>query len=228
MEYNRYATAVSAAYEVFSSSLTPLYLQMKLDGASRTSNAPLLKLRVDGHQLMNSFLERAETLTADYLSTIVPGALTSAPDGSRAVSLLRALRVISYNNVVSLIQKTNADVGSMLSTRGGAMGALALKASNTVTFTSQDSSGRTWQSAVLVKTLSRDFAYQTFIDGQVKTLRAQGATTAQISYLDPLHENHGLVVAITGAGIAGVPNMESVRDTIFHINANANLTHVQT
>lgn len=226
MEYNRYTTSISAAYETFSASLAATYLRMKLDGASRISNAPILKMQVEAHQLMNTYLARAETLTNDYMGAGSAGAPKDASRISRTTLLMQSLRVIAYNNAVSLVQKSRTDIGSMLTTQGGAMGELQRKAANTVELTSRDAAGRTWRSEVLVKTLARDFAYQTFIDGQVKALREQGATAAQVTYLDPTHENHNLIVAITGPGTPGVPNLAAVRDTIFHVNSNASLSHV--
>lgn len=223
MQYNRFASDIVAAYSLFAGALAGLYLKTK--ASSPVTPRQIAQQAVDGGQLMNAFLRTADTLTTSYLKLTTGGALVDADATAEGLALMRALRVIAWDNVAASVRRSKGDpsgLKTILPNQTGAMSELLKRHAEKVEFTTKDTSGRTWKTIDLIKVLARDTAYQLFIEAQIKSLQAQG-DLVDVVYPDPAHEGNGATVSLSGA--AGHPSLESIRTTVFHPNATAQLAH---
>lgn len=221
MRYDRFASDISAVYELYSSALMSLLSNARLQ---MLSPSVILKLQVEGNQAMIAMLKAADALTFVYLTEVEGGTPTDPPTDRGDTDFTKALRVIAFKNVTQMVlmAKGGKPFDSLLTHMNGAMAALLKERGAERTLSVLDSAGRTWRSSTLAKFLARDFAYQTFLDIQAVKLAEQG-DLVEVSYTDPTHANQGLVLSLSGA--EGYPSLASVRAKIFHPNATAQLIH---
>lgn len=221
MEYNRFTTDVVGAYSLFANALVGLYHKARMESLSPRH---VVDLQVAGGQLMHSFLQTADTLVATYLTKSAGGALPDPAAAAEGLALTRFLRQVAWDNLASTVRRLKGSSSRLktIAAEGGAMAELLKRKNDQMEFTTLDKSGRTWKSIALVRVLARDLAYQVFIDAQAKSLALQG-DLADVVYTDPAHEGHGATVSLSGA--AGYPSLESIRATVFHPNATAQLAH---
>lgn len=98
----------------------------------------------------------------------------------------------------------------------GAIGLLAQRRLATPNLSVRDSSGRQWDGAALVRLITRDFAYQTFIDAQFQTAIAAGAKEVTINHSGDMN---GKKIDLAGDWI-------KIRDSQFHINSEKTISYV--
>lgn len=101
----------------------------------------------------------------------------------------------------------------------GAIGLLVQERLANPTFKVRDSAGREWDAHRLVHVLVRNFAYQTFIDGQFVRLIESGRTETTLVHPNDKHELHGVPFSTAGE------SWLAQRDQIFHINSNLTIEH---
>lgn len=223
MEYDRFGLAIAGEHGQFARSLQSIFASTRLAGA----HGVFSKAYTQAHQLAQRFVGAADVETTTYLNQTLGGALTNELGIYKGAVLMRSLRSVALGNVESMLRQLRGsrDTEAALTRGVGMFAALTAQRRDTLVFESKDSAGRTWQSEKLVRFIARDFAYQVQLDGSAQSLLAAGRTLAQVTYMNPEHDSHGLVVSLTGEH-KGIPSLESVRPTIFHPNATALLTHV--
>ncbi len=227
MQFDTFGTALASSYEMFTQALTGRYLATVAPGVDK-SPAAHTRLMTDGHKLVRDFMRAATSMTDRYLDDISYGA-PSYVLLQREASFLNALNVIVTKNMTDMMRRykqTGGGLKTLLMGSAGAIGQLLQARLERPTFDALDTAGRKWQAGTLVKTLARDFAYQSFIDNQAAILAEQG-DLAQVAHPDHAHHYQNMIVSLSGASTL-YPSLESVRDTVFHHNARALLTHVST
>jgi len=82
-----------------------------------------------------------------------------------------------------------------------------------------DSSGRRWDPASYIRTVTRDCIYQATIDQQIADV-GRVSDIGRVVYPDAGHEGHGLRFSISGKD-RRYPALADIRGRIFHVNATA-------
>ena len=137
--------------------------------------------------------------------------------------------LIELNEITSQVQRqANRDLlgksmrlVDMLGGPSGSIGLLAQRKMAIPTFTVEDASGRKWSGEKLTQTIVRDFAYQTYIDGEFGRAMNDGAQIAVLEHPDANHVMNGVELDISGPQDAWL----ALRDETFHINSRLGVTY---
>jgi hypothetical protein len=224
MIYDDFGAQLKREYDLFLFALAGRYLSLMAPGAE-VSPFMVRQLKEAGAALRETFLQLANQRVTDYVSTYA-----SASAENRGKAFLNDLSGLTNQNVNSLTLKMKGAAKSALSSVQGAHGGIGLLLQRklaTPEFKVVMTSGRTFDAAPLVKSLARNFAYQTWID---HTLTEIGATSdlAQVQYADPAHAGFGQIFSISG-NTAGYPSYDQIAAEVFHFNAQATIvSHVST
>lgn len=226
MRYDTFAAAVVNDHAAFVSGLNGRYLAAVAPGADKSPRQKI-KLIQDGMRAALVFLQQAELRAHDFTDDVTAGRFVDTVE-ARKGAFIAALRLLATENVREVAKRYaagNLNLGSVLQGGAGALGGILQQRLAGDNLLATDSSGRRWKSPMLVKTMARDFAYQSTIDVQAIDLAAT-EDLASVVYPNVEHPGFGLVVSFSGKG-AGEP-FERVRDTIFHVNSSAELRHVSS
>lgn len=209
MDFEQYAQALRQQYDNFTNRLGMEFAALQSMGGAGAG-----ALRVSGLMTVDSFVTTASNTTRDYLRGLGVGIDTGA-----LVGYLNQIHSIAATNLADLITRlatpAGPGIGSVLTRPAGAMCQLARQAQATAQLAARDGAGRRWQADKLVALLTRDFAYQAYVDATLAKIEAAGHHTVRLTYPDPTHRNQGLTLHL-----AEVPAM---RKALFHPNATARL-----
>lgn len=221
MVFDELTAIIGEEYLMFQMALNGRYLQLRAPGVEVSPRA-VNDIKRDIAKLAESFINAATTLIASYADS--EGAGRSKEVQSR-IELRRALiaaqvRTIAYENVADVIKATRVGIGGigdLLVRDAGAVGLLMQSRTDKIEFTSKDTSGRRWKSAMLLKVIVRDYAYQSFIDRQVDEMAEEG-------------ETHFAVIKQDGSVVGEYPvaDLQEVRDTVFHPNSHNMVAYVSS
>lgn len=209
MDFEQYAQSLRQQYDTFTNRLAMEFAAYQKMGGAATN-----AMRVSGLLAVDSFVTTASNTTRDYLRGLGTGVDTGA-----LVGYLTQVHAIAAGNLNEMITRLSAPAGptiaSVLTRPSGVMGQLAAKAQAEAQLGAKDSAGRNWKADKLIALLSRDFAYQAYVDATVSKIEAAGYDMVQLTYPDKSHRNQGLVLRLT--------EIPDVRKTLFHPNATARL-----
>jgi hypothetical protein len=210
-------------YDTFALTLTGRYLAIQ--AAAGTPTPPF-------------FIEQFSGLARGHVTQFIAGAdnridgwVTDLGDGvdlsGRSEALKQSLRVIAIKNARDLATRLrggHVGLKNLFTGPMGSLGTLLQRQLASPDLKSMDDAGRIWDSSKLVRTVGRDFAYQSLIDVQAYHL-ALDSDVAQVVYDDPEHVYHGMRISLSGAD-PKLTSLTSARKLIFHPNASAQLSHV--
>lgn len=223
MTYDDLATRLTAEYDLFLLALTGRYQQMRAPGVEVTPHA-ITGLRIDGYSLGNTFRVIADIEIDSYLRPT----LEAASEGL-AAQLEERKRVLKAQILEAVIQNVKqvsklaisgiGGIAGMMHDTHGGMGKLIQRSVSQVEYKVSDASNRKWNASVLMKTIVRDFGYQSFIDRQAEYYANAGS--------DMMQTSKGQVFSLSGAN--GTPSLDEVRKSYFHPNSNSVMVpYVQT
>jgi hypothetical protein len=221
MLYGELTERMMANYNLFLFALFGRYQQIRAPGIEVTPRA-LTDLQVDAYALAKTFVVIAETEFDNYLYSLVEDRSSElvallTHRKSEALILVRGMVAENVKQVVSLGKTGVRDFASLL--KGGARGAMGLLVQRKMAgleFKVTDTSGRKWGARTLMRVVIRDFAYQSWIDFSLQSVRDAGVDLVEVQYSD---ESKNFVMSMSGA--SGHPSLADIRDTIFHPNSNA-------
>lgn len=211
MNYDLYASQARAEYESFSHALIADYLAHSTAGRGLHAVGTF---RASGLALVTRFVDRAKDLTNDYLAAQGGGGFRDA----REQPYLNALRQIAIKNlndlIVRLMGGTNR-LADTLTRPAGAIGILLQQKLAKPELVANDKSGRKWPADKLVAVMTRDFAYQAYLDAEIERFDEEGVEMVMVAYPDSTHAQHGLAMRLEEVSL--------VRKSIFHPNSQARL-----
>jgi hypothetical protein len=221
MLYGELTERMMANYNLFLFALFGRYQQIRAPGIEVTPRA-LTDLQVDAYALAKTFVVIAETEFDNYLYSLVEDRSSElvallTHRKSEALILVRGMVAENVKQVVSLGKTGVRDFASLL--KGGARGAMGLLVQRKMAgleFKVTDTSGRKWGARTLMRVVIRDFAYQSWIDFSLQSVRDAGVDLVEVQYSD---ESKNFVMSMSGA--SGHPSLADIRSTIFHPNSNA-------
>lgn len=220
MNYDHYAAQARAEYEVFSHALIADYLAHSNAGGDLHAVGTF---RASGLAIVARFVDRAKELTNLYLAPMGGGGLRDARDHPY-LNTLRQIAIKNLNDLIVRLMGGGNRLADTLTRPAGAIGILLqrkLAKPAKPELVAVDRSGRRWPADKLVAVLTRDFAYQAYLDAEIERFDLEGVEMVTVVYPDPTHAQHGLVMRLDEVGL--------VRKSIFHPNSQARLVpHVPT
>lgn len=217
MDFNLYTSLARAEYASFSNALIADYLAHSNGGRDLHAVGTF---RASGLAIVTRFVDRAKELTNNYLAPQGGGGFRDA----REHPYLNALRQIAIKNLNDLIVRLMGGsnrLADTLTRPAGAIGILLQQKLAKPELVALDKSGRRWPADKLVAVLTRDFAYQAYLDAEIERMDEEGVEMVMVAYPDSTHAQHGLVMRLDEVGL--------VRKSIFHPNSQARLVpHVPT
>lgn len=221
MDFEALTRAVLALYDAYLYGVTGVYFSMQTPGA-QVSPRLLTEFETVTNRLKKTFVAQTRSEIDAFLS-----APSMSPDHEplkdarrAAEGLLDDIERIASANQRSLVDRLKGKTqqfASILKTATGGVGLLLQRKLEKPEFKVADASGRLWKAQALMRTMVRDFGYQTDIEFE---LAQMGGDLAMVRYPDPSHKNNGLVFSISGK-TDGYPSFASIRSSIFHPNATA-------
>jgi len=217
MEADRYAGAVRAQYELFTSGLTARHLTISAAGRDAKG---VSEFRREGLVAITTLLASVTALTESYLTDLGrPTVIYDACD-DKWLNQLRNIAIKNMNDLIVKMMGGGLRPADVLNRPGGAVGLLLQKKLDMPRLTVCDRAGRARPADRMVATSARDFAYQAYLDITIDRLDADDVEFVDVVYPDPTHENHGMTIRLDEVGL--------IRKTIFHPNSSARLVpHVQ-
>lgn len=145
--------AVEGQYAMFVAALNGRCLQ--------TTSDSVAGFRIDGHALAGTFARNVESLIVAHLAPLASGAsegrVFALQQQQRA--LVGSLRAVAAGNVTQASRRLfgmEDSASGLLKGMGGSMGVLAQKKLRCPTYKTRDAAGRTWESGLMVRSLTLD------------------------------------------------------------------------
>jgi hypothetical protein len=211
MNYDLYASQARAEYESFAHALIADYLSHS--AAGRDLHA-VGTFRMSGLALVARFVGRATALTNDYLAPLGGGGFRDAREHPY-LNALRQLAIKNLNDLIVRLMGGSNRLADTLTRPAGAIGLLLQQRLAKPELVALDKSGRRWPADKLVAVMTRDFAYQAYLDAEIELFKGEGVETVMVVYPDSTHNQHGRAMRLDDVGL--------VRKSIFHPNSQARL-----
>ncbi len=214
-DYEELTQRLVDEHALFLFALNGRYQQLRAPGTEVTPRA-VAELKSSAFGFAETFYSLATREIESYqghLSKDASEELRATLRGRKVMvlSLILSTVIENINQIVKLAITGVGTFANLLKNAGDAMGQLIQRRVSIIEFKSTDTSGRKWNSNKLMRALVRDFAYQSFIDGQIEGLSASG--------VDLIETNGGHVFSLSG--VDGYPSLVDVRHKHFHPNSTA-------
>ena len=216
MPYDTFAEVITANYRLFLKAIAGVY-QGKIAAGVTISPSSI-----------TDFVKEAELMAETFISTLCrEDALYSSElnNVDRSVELIRGAKAAVVENIaqISKIMRIGAgEQGKSLRYSHGAIGLLLQRKLGAIEFKLYDTAGRKWDAVKLMEITSRDFAYQSWIDQQVRLLRNEGISIAYIQRDAARDSERGFAFSI-GEPVDGYPTFSEIRSKVFHVNSTARI-----
>ncbi|MFM0095673.1 hypothetical protein PQQ87_08670 [Paraburkholderia nemoris] len=224
MDYVALTNAIMASYDVYLYAITGVYFSMQSPGA-QVSPRLLNEFERVAHGIRKTFLGQVSDVLQGFQadSGLSHDSPVMSDARTAAAALYDDIDAIAGANMHSLRDRLagkGAMLADMLKGASGGIGQLLQRKLEKPDFKAVDASGRKWDAKTLMRTMVRDYGYQSAIEHQ---LAGMTGDLAVVTYADPEHANHGLVFSITGK-TPGYPSFGQIRSKIFHPNSTAQVT----
>lgn len=211
--FDELANRVSGEYELFLVSLAGQYFALSGAGVILTPRAVS-----DFYKAGKLFLNLAEGDATTYLAHFRDGASETLVDAlnGRFEAFSDRLRWAVAQNVRTISDRMmsgHLDISKMLHDQHGAIGLLVQQQMTKINFKLPDAAGRLWDAQALVRSVARDFAYQSHLDTQLDILTRTGHDKFQVIHPDADHPNNGRVFSAS--------EFSEIRAEVFHPNSKA-------
>jgi len=219
MIYDDFAMRVRGDYELFLMALRGEYLSLVMPGVEVTPRTVMdfhTRAKKQREAFMQTAKERATTFLQEHKS--------ARSDMLYDDFMSNVYRATVQNMSYLVGRLKGSEVNPLRMEAHSAMGLLLQKQMTQPEFEIKTHTGRKYKAQHYLKAEARHFAYNVWLEGELAKI-AESSDLAEVHYANSQHPNNGLVFSITG-NAPDYPSLDSLRDSIFHFNAQAMVRHV--